>query len=40
MPANSLCEAFRKKGITSQPDYLKEVAFQLSKAKAFQDSVA
>lgn len=36
MLVNSLCEAFKKKGITSQPDYIEEVAFPLSKGKALQ----
>lgn len=40
MPVNSLCEAFKKKGITSQSDYIEEVAFQLSEAKALQAFIA
>lgn len=40
MPVNSLCEAFKKKDIASQSDYVEEVAFQLSEAKALQAFVA
>jgi len=40
MPVNSFSEAFKKEGITSQPDYTEEVAFQLSEAQAPHASVA
>lgn len=40
MPVNFLCEAFKKKDITSQPDDTEEIALQLSKGKALQVLVA